>query len=63
MAEPVEMLFGLGVQIGPSNHKIPYGKGQFWGKGAPTVKYRDFLPWAVQKQLNWSTCRFGCGLG
>jgi len=27
----------------------PHGKGQFWQKGAPTVKYRDFLPWAVQK--------------
>jgi len=24
------------------------------------VKYRDSLPWAVQKQLNWSTCSLGC---
>ena len=23
----------------------------------------DTLPWAVQKWLNWSRCRFGCGLG
>jgi len=21
----------------------PHAKGQFWGKGAPIVKYRDFL--------------------
>jgi len=32
------------------------------GKGAPIVKYRDFLPWAVQKRPNWSICRLGCGL-
>jgi len=43
--------------------QIPHGKGQFLGKGAPIVKYRDFLPWAVQKRLNRSICRFGCGLG
>jgi len=33
------------------------------GKRSPIVKYRDFLPWAVQKQLNRSICRLGCGLG
>ena len=22
----------------------------------------DFLPWAVQKRLNWSFCHLGCGL-
>ena len=37
--------------------------GQFLGKGAPIVKYLDFLPWAVQKWLNRSICRFRCGLG
>jgi len=53
----------------PRNHKLrwgsrsPYGKGQFWKKEAPIVKYRDFLPLAVQKWLNWSTCHFRCGLG
>jgi len=26
----------------------PRGKGQFWGKGSPIVKYRDFLPCAVR---------------
>ena len=26
------------------------------------VKYRDSLPWAVQKQLNWSRCCLGRGL-
>jgi len=31
-----------GVQIPPPS------EGEFLGKGAPIVKYRDFLPWAVQ---------------
>jgi len=43
--------------------KSPHGKGQFWGKGAPIVKYRDFLLWAVQKQLNRSISHLHCGLG
>jgi len=33
------------------------------GKGRPIVKYRDFLPWAVQKRLNRSRCRLGYGFG
>jgi len=37
-------------------------KEQFLGKGSPIVKYRDFLPWAVQKRLSWSVCCVGCGL-
>jgi len=41
--------------------KSPW-KGQFWGKGAPIVKYRDFLPWAVQKRLNWLNSSLDCGL-
>jgi len=28
------------------------GKGQFLTKGAPIVNYSEFLPCAVQKQLN-----------
>ena len=43
--------------------RSPHEKGQFWGKGSPIVKYRHFLPWAVQKRLNWSICCLGCGLG
>ena len=43
--------------------EIPHEKGRFWGKGSPVVKYRDFLPRAVQKWLNRSICRLGCGLG
>jgi len=34
----------------------PPCQGQFWGKGRPIVKYRDSLPWAVQKWLNRSIC-------
>jgi len=43
--------------------QIPHEKGQFWGKVASIVKYRDFLPWDVQKRLNRSICCLGCGLG
>jgi len=47
-AEPIEMPFGLWARMGPSNHvlhgvQIPRGNGQFCGKWALTVKYRDFL--------------------
>jgi len=51
--KPIEMPFRLWAWMGPRNHvldwgpelQIPYGKGQFWGKGALIVKYRprDFL--------------------
>ena len=41
----------------------PPWEGAILGKGAPVVKYRDFLPWAVQKRPNWLICRLGCGLG
>ena len=44
----MKMPFGLWAQMGLRNRvldgvQIPRGKGQFWGKGAPIVKYRDFL--------------------
>jgi len=63
----MEMPFGLWAQIGPRNHvldvvHILFGKGQFWGKGAPIVKYRDTLWSPVRKQLNRSRCRLDCGL-
>ena len=38
--------------------QISHGKGQFWGKG-PHRKVWEFLPWAVQKQLNQSILPFG----
>ena len=41
----------------------PMGRGSFeGGNGSPIVKYRDYLWWAVQKQLIRSRCRLGCGL-
>jgi len=51
-AEPIVMPFGLWARTGPKNHEldgvqIPHEKRQFWGKGSPIVKYRDFRPWAV----------------
>jgi len=63
--EPIKMPFGLWPWIGPRNHvldgvQIPHRKGWFCWKGALIVKYRDFLPWAVQKRLNRSRCRLGC---
>jgi len=42
------MPFGLWARMGPRNHVLDAGpdppwKGAIWGKGSPTVKYRDFL--------------------
>jgi len=48
-------MYYMGVQIIPWEGAILTGR--------PTVKYRDTLRWAVQKQLNQSWCRLGCGLG
>jgi len=42
--------------------RFPHGKGQFWGNGAPTAKYRDTLRSRVPKRLNRSICRLRCGL-
>jgi len=44
--------------------RSPTRKGHFEGqKGRPVVRYRESLPWYVQKQLNRSRFRSGCGLG
>jgi len=61
------MPFGLWVRIGPGNHVLDGGSDPPWeqailGKGSLIVKYRKFLPWAAQKQLNRLTCHLGCGL-
>jgi len=45
-AEPIEMPVSLWTQmvqgiVSYVGDQIPRGKGQFWGKGAPIVKYRD----------------------
>ena len=67
---PAKMRCRLGCGSGgPRNHALdgvpdPHWKGQFWEeKRRPVVKYRDTLRWAVQKRLNRSRCRLGCGLG
>jgi len=62
------MLFGLWAQNGPRNRdsggvQIPAREGKFWGKGLLIVKYQEFLPCSVQKWLNQSIYRLGCGLG
>jgi len=39
------------------------GRGNCEGrKGRPIVKYRDTLRSSVQKRLNRSRCRLGCGM-
>jgi len=44
--------------------RSPMERGNFeGGKGRPIVKYRDTLWTFVQKQLIWSRCRLGSGLG
>jgi len=47
--EPIVMPFGFSARSGSRNYEldgvqVPHEKGQFWGKGSPIVKYRDFLP-------------------
>jgi len=42
--------------------RSPTGMDNFYGNERPIVKCSDALPWAVQKRLNWSRCRLGCGL-
>jgi len=43
--------------------QIPMGRGKFKRDGASIVKYRDFLPCAVQNRLNRLIYRLGYGLG
>jgi len=67
-AETIQMPFGLWAWMGPRNHVLDGGPDPPWegtilGKGRPIVKYKDFLPWAVEKRLNWSRCHLGYGLG
>ena len=47
----------MGVQISPWEWAILKGEGR------PIVKNRDTLRSSVQKRLNRSRCRLGCGLG
>jgi len=42
--------------------RSPHERGSILGKGMPVLQYGDFLPWAVQKQLNRLVCHLGCGL-
>ena len=56
--------------MGPGKHVLdggpdpPMGRGKFeGGKGRPIVKHRDTLRSSVQKRLNLTRCRLGCGLG
>jgi len=71
MAESIEMPFGLWTRVGPKNYVLDLGsdppcKGAKGEKGRekeqPIVKYKDSLACTVQKRLNRSICRFGCGL-
>ena len=66
----LEMPFRLRTRVGPGNHvldevQIPMERGNFeGGKGASHCKvYRETLRSSVQKRLNQSRCRLGCGLG
>jgi len=62
------MQFGLWARSGSMNHEIdgvpiPPRGGAILGERIPIVKYKHFLPWAVQKRLNQSISRLGCWLG
>jgi len=56
------MSFGLWARTGPMNHVLDGGPDPPW-QWTIFVKYKDFLQWAVQKRLNRTICRLGCGLG
>jgi len=69
MAAPIEMPFGLWTWVGPANHVFdgqpdpPWEGAILGGKGRPVVKYGDTVRSSVQKRLNLTRCRLGCGLG
>jgi len=54
-AEPIDMPIAMLSEVGLGYHvldgaHIRHTKGQFWGeKGWPIAKYRDCVPWAVQR--------------
>ena len=62
MAELIEMPFWLWTKVGQRNHVLnessvpPTQRGNFQGKGLPTVKYRDSLPSAVNPENGHSWC-------
>jgi len=67
MAEPMDLSFGLRIQVGRKKHKlIVFAR---WRQCAQFQSYspagtnvpNSALPWAVQKQLNRSICHLGCG--
>ena len=66
--EPIEVTFPLWARMGPRNHVLDGGPDSPWEgaifveKGHLIVKYRDTLLSSVQKRLNRSRCRLGCGL-
>jgi len=70
-AAPIEMPFELRTRVGPGNHVLDgvqtpaYGGAilRGGGKGRLIEKYTDTLQSPVQKRLNRSRCRLGCGLG
>jgi len=68
-AKAIELTFGLRTRMGPRKHtyymgsRSSHGKEQFWaGNWRTIVKYMDTLRSSVQKRLNRSICRLGCGL-
>jgi len=70
MAEMIKLPFSILYSGRPNEWTVYYmrsrcqhGKGQFWGGNRQTiVNYRN-TPWSsVQRWLNGSRCRLGCGL-
>ena len=64
--KPIKTAFGLWTWVGPRNHVLdggpnhPMRRGNFRVKYQPSVKYRDAVPWAVQKRLNQSIRHLRC---
>jgi len=57
MAQPIETLFRLTIQVGPGNHVLDGGPdpGQFWARGKhhSIVQYRDTL-WSSVHKNSWA---------
>jgi len=73
-AKPIEMPFGLWTGVGRAKGNTCWSVR--WGpdppmrrgsleeeRGRTIVKYRDSLPWAVQKRLNWLRYRLASWVG
>jgi len=67
-AETIKLPFAFRTRVGPMNHVLNEVQMPTWGGAIlrenrqTIVKYRDTTRSSVQRRLNQSRCRLGCGL-